>query len=266
MIPKRIHYCWFGPQPMSSLTLQCVASWKQHLSDYEIILWGETNTELHNPFVQQALRDKKWAFVSDYVRLKVLVEQGGIYLDTDMLVLKDFSNLLDQQCFVGLESDRYISCGVIGAQKQHPYLIQCLKHYDTVNVSKVINYKELIIPKIFTTVYKSRYKVETLVAKEQEDLLLLDVEAFYPYPNPDPNRKHGDKDYLNFITQNTYAVHLWAKSWTSLNEFQLINQKRFLRALYVMTTTGNRKKQKPIPYFRKIFSTLKNSFIKNYAK
>lgn len=266
MIPKIIHYCWFGKKLMPKMIVNCIESWKVTLPDYQLTLWDENNTNFDHPFLQQALKDKKWAFVSDYVRLKVLVEQGGIYLDTDMLLLKDFSNLLNQKCFVGLESDRYVSCGVIGAQQQHPYLITCINYYDTIDFSEPIHYKDLIIPKIFTIGYKLRYKVKTLVATQHEDLLVLDVEAFYPYPNPDPNKRHGEKDYLNFITQDSYAVHLWAKSWTSLNEFQLINQKRFLRALFVMATTGNRKKQKPIPYIRKILSTLKNSIFDQYER
>jgi len=259
MIPKKIHYCWFGTQPMSKTIEKCIESWKVHLPDFELILWNETNSDLNHPFTQQALKDKKWAFVSDYVRLKVLSEQGGIYLDTDMLMLKDFSELLNNQCFVGLESENFISCGVIAAQKNHPYILNCLNYYDNVDVSKPINYRDLIIPKIFTSVFKTSYKTETLVAKKYDDLLILDVNCFYAYPNPDPNLRKQDDDYLKHVTEESYAVHLWARSWKGYNEFQLIHQRRYLKAFSVMINNGNQKNLKPKIYYGKVLSTIKTS-------
>lgn len=259
MIPKKIHYCWFGTQPMSKTIEKCIASWKIHLPDYELILWNESSSDLNHPFAQQALEDKKWAFVSDYVRLKVLSEQGGIYLDTDMLVLKDFSELLSNQCFVGLESERYVSCGVIGAQKEHPYILSCLQHYNDVDVSKSIDYKDLIIPKIFTSVFQSMYKTKILYPKTYNNLLVLDVNYFYAYPNPNPNLRKQDNDYIKYVTEESYAVHLWERSWKGYNEFQLIHQRRYLKAFSVMIKNGNLKKLVPKKYFRKLLSSIKTS-------
>lgn len=259
MIPKRIHYCWFGPQPMSKTIQNCIASWKRHLPDFELILWTESNSDLSHPFVKQALQDKKWAFVSDYIRLKVLSEQGGVYLDTDMLMLRDFSELLVQNCFVGLESIRYVSCGVIGAKKNHPYILKCLDHYDTIDISKPITYKDLIIPKIFTLVFKEMYNTNTLIAKQYEDLLVLDVNHFYAYPNPDPNLRRPENDYLNYITKDSFAVHLWARSWKGFTEFQLIHQRRYVKAFFMMIKNGNQKQLKPKKYYRKLLSSIKTS-------
>lgn len=266
IIPKKIHYCWFGKKPMTKTIQKCIASWKIHLPDFEIILWNETNAELTHPFVQKALRDKKWAFVSDYVRLKALVDYGGVYLDTDMLILKDFSELLSQPCFVGLESERYVSCGVIGAHENHPYILECLRRYDAVDVSKPINYKDLIIPKVFTTVFKLRYDVKDLVAQQYRDVLLLDVHSFYPYPNPDPNKRRQEGDYLQYINEDSFAVHLWERSWAGYNEFQLINQRRYLKAFISMVRSGNQKGLEPHIYFKKLMSTLTNSIIKRHEK
>ncbi|MTV77975.1 exopolysaccharide biosynthesis protein, partial [Streptococcus pneumoniae] len=86
MIPKKIHYCWFGGKPLSNNVKRCIASWKKFCPDYEIIEWTEKNfcIENQNQFVQDAYRDKAWAFVSDYARLKIIYENGGIYLDTDV--------------------------------------------------------------------------------------------------------------------------------------------------------------------------------------
>ncbi|WP_178988999.1 glycosyltransferase [Winogradskyella schleiferi] len=259
MIPKKIHYCWFGSQPMSQTIQECIESWKKHLPDFELILWNESNSDLRHPFAQQALKDKKWAFVSDYVRLKVLSEQGGVYLDTDMLLLKDFSELLDQPCFVGLESKTYISCGVIGAEKGHSYILNCLKYYDTVDVLKPVNYKNLIIPKIFTSVFKKTYQTEALEAKPYSDILILDVQAFYAYPNPDSKLRRKENDYLIYVTEASYAVHLWARSWKGYSEFQLIHQRRYWKAFLVILKNGNHKKLEPKKYYGKLLSTIKTA-------
>ena len=259
MIPKIIHYCWFGSQPMSKTIEKCIESWKIHLPDFELVLWNETNSDLNHPFAQQALKDEKWAFVSDYVRLKVLSEQGGVYLDTDMLMLKGFSELLNQQCFVGLESERFISCGVIAAQKNHPFILNCLQFYNNVDVSKPIDYKVMIIPKIFTSVFKTSYNTEKISAKQYDDILILDVNYFYAYPNPDPKLRRQDNDYLKFVSEDSYAVHLWARSWKGYNEFQLIHQRRYLKAFSVIIKNGNQKKIERKKYYRKLLSTIKTS-------
>ena len=259
MIPKKVHYCWFGKQPMSKTIEKCIDSWKIHLPDFELILWDESNSDLNHPFVKQALKDKQWAFVSDYVRLKVLSEQGGVYLDTDMLMLKNLSDLLNQNCFVGLESENFISCGVIAAVKSHPYILNCLDYYNKIDLSTSIDYKQIIIPKIFTNVFKEVYKIDDLTPKQYDDILILDVNYFYAYPNPDPNNKRNDSDYLKFISEKSYAVHLWARSWKGYNEFQLIQQRRYLKAFSFMISHGNSKKLKPKIYFRKVLSSFKTS-------
>ena len=91
MIPKKIHYCWFGGKPLNKLGKKCLKSWKKHFPDYEIIEWNESNFDLNCcQYVKEAYEAKKWAFVSDYVRYKVLYEQGGVYFDTDVEVIKSF--------------------------------------------------------------------------------------------------------------------------------------------------------------------------------
>ena len=106
MSPKKIHYCWYGGNKKSKLILKCIESWKKFFPDYEIIEWNETNTNLHeNAYIEKAYKEKKWAFVSDYVRMKVLYEQGGIYFDTDVEVIKPFpEEILSLPAFTGFES------------------------------------------------------------------------------------------------------------------------------------------------------------------
>src|SRR5690606_8141901 len=99
MLPKKIHYCWFGKKPIPKILKYCIDSWKTQLPDYQFFLWNEGNTAFDCEFINKAYDDKNWAFVSDYVRLKVVYEYGGIYLDTDMLLLKSLDNFLDNECF-----------------------------------------------------------------------------------------------------------------------------------------------------------------------
>lgn len=131
MIPKRIHYCWFGEHPLGKLEQRCVESWMRICPDYEIVLWNEKNSPLEdNEYVQQAFHMRKWAFVSDYVRLKVISEYGGIYLDTDVEVLKPLDEFLDQSGFLGFESLKNVATCVIGSVKHHPFLNWLVQEYD----------------------------------------------------------------------------------------------------------------------------------------
>src|SRR5690554_2001513 len=102
-IPKTIHYCWFGNKKKPKIVEECIVSWHKVLSDYEIKEWNETNVDLNGTFVKFTYSKKKWAFVSDYVRLSVLYNHGGIYLDTDMLFLKPLDSFLENDLFFGAE-------------------------------------------------------------------------------------------------------------------------------------------------------------------
>lgn len=104
MIQKKIHYCWFGGNPLSPLALKCIESWKKFFPDYEIIEWNEKNFDVNCcNYVKEAYKEKKWAFVSDYARLKILYEHGGIYFDTDVEVIKSFEKILSKGNFMGCE-------------------------------------------------------------------------------------------------------------------------------------------------------------------
>ena len=104
MIPKTIHYCWFGKNQKSKLAKKCIKSWRKICRDYRIIEWNEDNFDILSAplYVRQAYQAKKWAFVTDYVRLKVVFDYGGIYFDTDMEITKDISHLFDCDTFLGI--------------------------------------------------------------------------------------------------------------------------------------------------------------------
>lgn len=104
MIPKKIHYCWFGRNTLPESALKCIASWRKFFPDYEIIEWNEDNFDVNMiPYTAQAYKAKKYAFVSDYARFKILYEQGGLYFDTDVEVIKSMIDIVERGPFMGFE-------------------------------------------------------------------------------------------------------------------------------------------------------------------
>lgn len=135
MIPETIHYCWFGRNPKPKLALKCIKSWKKHCPDYEIIEWNEDNFDISSCplYVRQAYEAKKWAFVTDYVRLKVVYEHGGIYLDTDVELLKGLDTLLKYNAYFGFEDGFYVNTGLgFGAVKGSQILLDMMRDYETI--------------------------------------------------------------------------------------------------------------------------------------
>ena len=130
-IPKKIHYVWVGGGEKPETIKKCMNTWKKHLGEYEIIEWNENNFDIEaHPFAKEAYKRKKWAFVSDYIRAYVIHEQGGIYLDTDVIVLDDLKKYLNHRAFVGFENQKYPFTAVFGAEKGHPFLKDMLQLYD----------------------------------------------------------------------------------------------------------------------------------------
>lgn len=131
MIPKIIHYCWFGGKPLPKLAEKCIASWKEFCPDYEIRRWDESNTNLNaNDYICEAYENKKWAFITDYIRLKVLYEIGGIYMDTDVQVCKSLDSFLFDAAFSGFENEYQIPTGIMASEAGHPFLKELLAYYE----------------------------------------------------------------------------------------------------------------------------------------
>ena len=143
MIPKVIHYCWFGHNKKSELIEKCIASWYKYCPDYKIIEWNEDNFDVNSiPYVRDAYTDKKWAFVSDYARLAIIFREGGIYLDTDVLLRKSLDDLLNYSCWLASDDVRYLSTGLgFGAVAQHPLIgaaMEAYRDYDYPSGTNVI--------------------------------------------------------------------------------------------------------------------------------
>lgn len=131
MIPKTIHYCWFGRNPKPKLAKKCIKSWKKYCKDYEIIEWNEDNFDISSAplYVRQAYDAKKWAFVTDYVRLWAMVNCGGIYMDTDVEVIKPLDSFLNHRAFSGFEDDIHIPTGIMACEKGFLLFQEFLDYY-----------------------------------------------------------------------------------------------------------------------------------------
>ncbi len=130
MIPKKIHYCWFGNNPKPTIVEYCIASWKKYLPDYEIIEWNEENFDVYqNEFVKTAYENKKWAFVSDFARAKALYEHGGFYLDTDMEVKNTLNDFLHHRAVCGFEIKGIPYSAFWGIEKGHVLAIRIMDYY-----------------------------------------------------------------------------------------------------------------------------------------
>ncbi|MGL5963029.1 MAG: glycosyltransferase family 32 protein [Fusobacteriaceae bacterium] len=204
MIPKKIHYCWFGKNEKPEIVKKCIESWKKILTDYEIIEWNETNFDIDcNSYVKEAYKRKKYAFVSDYVRVEKLYKHGGIYLDTDVEVFKSFDEFLDNSSFWGFEEDNYIATSTIGAEEKNPIIEEFLKFYDGRDFSQVTNV-------VVVTDILNRHGIKMDGSYQKiEGITVYPQEYFSPY------------DYINYYskkTEKTVAIHHFYKSWLSSSE------------------------------------------------
>lgn len=215
MIPKIIHYIWLGNNNKPDLVKKCIQSWNEHLTDYKIIEWNENNINIdkikkESKFFKKMYENEAWAFASDYLRLKILLENGGIYMDTDMLVLKKFDCLLKNQCFFGYEKKDVINGAIIGAKKNANFIRKALNYYD----EKVLIKNEYTIPQILTSLYKDNNE------SDKKEVNVYPVNFFYPLPY-----KNKNESFDKYITKDSYTVHLWSNSWSSNKTMALIKTK-----------------------------------------
>ena len=132
MIPKKIHYCWFGKKPLPRKAKKCIASWKKYCPSYEIIEWNENNFDVElNAYTKMCYEEKKYACLTDYVRLYVIEKNGGLYFDTDVEIIRSFDDLLEQEAFFGFENSTYVATGLgFGAVSGNRLIQEMLREYD----------------------------------------------------------------------------------------------------------------------------------------
>ena len=211
MIPKVINYCWFGKNEKPELALKCIKSWKKKCPNYKIIEWNEDNYDISSAplYVKQAYEEKKWAFVTDYVRLSIIYENGGIYLDTDVELKKSLDDLLCYDAYFGFECRNTINTGLgFGAVKGCPILKDLMSDYQS------IKFKQDDGTFNFTTCgdYNLKHFINRGLAlddtKQVLDGNILILPSIYLAPI---NLLEG-KHYRSMLT---YSVHWYSASWKS---------------------------------------------------
>lgn len=230
LIPKIIHYCWFGPKTFSRTVRKCIATWHKHLSDYEFCFWNEDScaayavahnlsNPMDHPFVKGAYAAKKYAFVADYVRFWALYHCGGVYLDTDMYVLKDIDDLLWVDFFAAWETQQrdVVSCGIIGSVNRGMCVQDILAKYDELEFDET-QLSKYVVPRLVTP-----------IALQYVEAKIYPYDYFYPLPY---NERFVWRK-MKYNTANTYAVHLWDISWgkwqAKMKDQMIFVMKKILR-------------------------------------
>lgn len=220
---KIIHYIWFGGNPISELTKKCIQTWKKYLPDFEIKEWNESNFDVNQcPFVKQAYEQKKWAFVADYTRFKVLEEYGGIYLDTDMEITADISKYLELDLFMGQEDSKMINAAVVWAKEPHnPRIKDIVDYYESCEkFNPTGDLYDQSVPRVLTRYFEKLgfdKELDEIQSYDDGKTKIYPMEYFYP----------KSYDYQNNrFTENSCMIHHFDATWISPMEKFKTNMKR----------------------------------------
>ena len=233
MIPKKIHYVWVGGAPLTELAKKCIESWKKFCPDYEIVRWDETNFDVtENEFCREAYENKKWAFVSDYMRLKVLSEYGGVYMDTDVEVIKPIDAFLTNKAFSGFENDELIPTGIMASEKGFDIFRFLLSYYEDRHFIKPDGtFDNVTNVSIITSMMEDRGFVKN--GQKQS----IDGFVFYPKDYFCPKEFYTDKIVK---TKNTVCIHHFSASWHDKQEKQHLKNKHREFKIYQIKHIPNR--------------------------
>lgn len=232
MIPKVIHYCWFGGNPLPDSAIKCIESWKKYCPDYKIIQWNEKNYNvLKNKYMADAYKEKKWAFVSDYARVDIVYTYGGIYFDTDVELIASIDFLLNDKLFCGWENrdplldkigqnyENSVAFGLgFGAEKEHIVLKRILEMYEKISFYNCDGTLNLIACPKYQTNALTEFGLDT----KERIFQKLDFATIYPEDYFSPKSILTGKIHL---TNNTVAIHHFSMSWVSIEERQILNIK-----------------------------------------
>ena len=252
MIPKVIHYCWFGKGQMPEKEQKCIESWKKFFPDFEIKKWDESNFDYSScKFSRQAYDKEKYAFVSDYARAKILYEEGGLYFDTDVEIIKDFpkgamklfsgpKNKRGIKNFMGFERRHFIGTAVMAAEKKDKIIKQLLDYYESHDfLNKNGEIDNIANVSILTDIMREYGLVLGGNKQVVEGFAIFNREFFYP-------KKLGEEEFR--ITDETCAIHKYSSSWMSEREFKRGNSKLWINV------------------GRPIFRTARNAIVKILGK
>ena len=210
MIPKIIHYCWFGGNPLSEEAKRYIATWKKHCPDYKIYEWNESNFDINeNDYCREAYEQNKWAFVTDYVRLKALYEYGGIYMDTDVEVVKPLDPLLSYDALSGYESKTHITTGTMASCRDNEWIGMLLNDYKGRHFIKGDGSLDLTTNvEVITRLTAEKYKITlngALTKFGRDNTMILLPFDYLCAKSFETGRVEK--------TNNTYTIHHFAGSW-----------------------------------------------------
>lgn len=223
MIPKVIHYCWFGRGPIPARDQKCIESWKKFCPDYTIIQWNEDNYDISkNPYMKEAYDSQRWGFVVDYARMDIVYQHGGIYLDTDVELLRSLDVLLNAPAFVAMErGSNCVALGLgFGAEKECPLLSELCGHYQTLSFYGGDGNPSLKPNPVIITDYLRQFKgfcAEPKKVQFIDQVMVLPADYLCPM------------DYSSGkieITENTYAIHHYHASWKTEEELKNMDEYR----------------------------------------
>ncbi len=203
LIPKIIHCCRFGPNPLSRVETQCFESWKRWLPDYEIRIWNEENVDLFHPIIAKNLKDKVYAFASDFVRLDVLNRFGGIYLDNDIEILQSLDEFLTLPCFIGIENENLVNTAIIGSKPGHPFIRRCIQELEQVGHNRNQPY---LAPVLATHLLENSSKI-TGLSQVIDEVHIFPKHIFYPLSYEE--KMQG----LTPDLSHSFAIHHYSGSW-----------------------------------------------------
>lgn len=230
---KIIHYIWFGGNPLSDLTKKCIETWKKYLPDFEIMEWNEKTFDVNQcAFVKEAYEQKKWAFVADYTRFKVLEKYGGIYLDTDMEITADISKFLEKDLFLGVEDSKMINAAVVWAKEPHnPHIQDIVKIYESKeHFNETGDLYDESVPRVLTKYFEQfgfdgqKDEIQTF---DDDKVYVYPMEYFYPLSYDYQNNK---------FTDNSVMIHHFDATWISpMEKFKTkMKRKNMIWVVYVI--------------------------------
>ena len=252
MIPKVIHYCWFGSNELSTEAKKCIASWKKMCPDYEVIEWNENNYDVHkNQYMSEAYDNKMWAFVSDYARLDIIYNRGGIYLDVDVEIIKPIDELLHYDCFMGFQDGKNIATGLgFGAIKGHDTIKMLLDnlYFDNSFIKKDGSFN-LTPCTATTTAFFEHFGLRKNNQKQELlNVTILPTDFFCP--------QSFVTGKLN-ITKNTYSIHHFDGSWLPIDEAYRISIRKKLCRFLPKSVSGKIAKSITILKFEGLKALIK---------
>lgn len=219
-IPKILHYCWFGGKPKPPLAEKCIRSWRKFCPDFEIREWNESNFDLEQvpAYVRQAYEAGRWAFVTDYVRLRALTEVGGVYLDTDVEIVRPLDPFLKHEAFAGFEHLERVQTGVLACRKGFPLFQEFLAYYDTAVFRRPDGSMDTTTNvEILTGICRKKGLVFNDTFQVVDGLAVYPREVFCPV----------DYDTMKLKkTRKTVTIHWFSGSWQTQEDLRILEEER----------------------------------------